>query len=296
MVVDKLYGTAENSASEPLKTGHPIEWYEVDFPAISPASLGSLRPMTNHTERTAGKVALITGAASGMGASHARMLAAHGARVMITDVTDEAGQDMVREIGEDRAHYIHLDVTDYQAWEQAVEATVERFGKLDVLVNNAGIFTAGSVEDATLADWDKTLAIDLNGTFYGMKAALPALKKNDTASIINISSIAGVTGFKNRAAYSAAKWAVQGLTKTSALDLGKYNIRVNSVHPGSVETPLTANLKRGLGQVPLGRAAQVEEISSMIIHLASDESTFTTGASFIIDGGETAGNNLRDDQ
>lgn len=290
------HGGVKITPQSSSRQGIPIEWHEVNFLAFSPESLGSLRPMTHHHERTAGKVALITGAASGMGASHARMLAVHGARVVITDVADEAGQDLVREIGEDRAYFIHLDVTDYQAWEQAVEATLERFGKLDVLVNNAGIFTAGSIEDATLDDWDKTLDIDLNGTFYGMKAALPALKKNATASIINISSIAGVTGFKNRAAYSAAKWAVQGLTKTSALDLGKYNIRVNSVHPGSVETPLTANLKRGLGQVPLGRAAQVEEISSMIIHLASDESTFTTGASFIIDGGETAGNNLRDDQ
>lgn len=231
-----------------------------------------------------------------MGESHARMLAEHGARVAITDVAVEAGRNLVREIGEDRAHFVQLDVTDFAAWEAAVQSTIERFGKLDVLVNNAGIFTAGSVEDASLADWDKTLAIDLNGTFYGMKAAIPELKKNSTASIINISSIAGVTGFKNRAAYSAAKWAVQGLTKTSALDLGKYNIRVNSVHPGSVETPLTANLKRGLGQVPLGRAAQVQEISSMIVYLASDESTFTTGGTFVIDGGETAGNNLRDDQ
>ncbi len=256
----------------------------------------NLRPMTTHNERLAGKVALITGAASGMGASHARMLAEHGARVVITDVSEEMGQDLAREIGSEHAHFVHLDVTDFDQWREAVRTTVEHFGKLDVLVNNAGIFTSGSVEEATLADWDKTLAIDLNGTFYGMKAALPALRENKTASIINISSIAGVTGFKNRAAYSAAKWAVQGLTKTSALDLGEYNIRVNCVHPGSVETPLTANLKRGLGQVPLGRAAQVEEISSLIVYLASDESTFTTGGSFVIDGGETAGNNLRDDQ
>lgn len=252
--------------------------------------------MTKRSERVAGKVVLITGAASGMGESHARMLVAHGARVVITDVADEQGQRLADELGSDWAHFLHLDVTDYADWQRAIQASVERFGKLDVLVNNAGIFTAGSVEDATLSDWEKTIAIDLNGVFYGMKAALPEMKKNTTASIINISSIAGVTGFKNRAAYSAAKWAVQGLTKTSALDLGKYNIRVNSVHPGSVETPLTANLERGLGQVPLGRAAQVEEISSLIVYLASDESTFATGGSFVLDGGETAGNNLRDDQ
>lgn len=254
------------------------------------------RGMSNQYERVMGKVALITGAASGMGESHAKMLSDQGARVVIADIADEQGQALAREIGEERALFVHLDVTDYDNWEKAVQTTVAQFGKLDVLVNNAGIFTSGSVEDATLKDWDKTIAIDLNGTFYGMKAALPEMKKNRTASVINISSIAGVTGFKNRAAYSASKWAVQGLTKTSALDLGEYNIRVNSVHPGSVETPLTANLERGLGQVPLGRAAQVSEISSLIVYLASDESSFVTGGSFVIDGGETAGNNLRDDQ
>lgn len=258
--------------------------------------MGILRLMTHTTKRVEGKVAFITGAASGMGASHARVLAAHGAKVVITDLNDELGQELVKEIGEEKAHYVHLNVTSFKEWEVAVQKALERFGKIDTLINNAGIFFSGSVEDATVADWDKTIAIDLNGTFYGMKAALPALKENPTASIINISSIAGVTGFKNRAAYSAAKWGVQGLTKTSAMDLGKYNIRVNSVHPGSVETPLTANLKRGLGQIPLGRAAQVEEISNLILYLSSDESSFVTGSSFVIDGGETAGNNLRDDQ
>ncbi|WJZ16705.1 3-alpha-(or 20-beta)-hydroxysteroid dehydrogenase [Corynebacterium guangdongense] len=252
--------------------------------------------MTQKNERLSGKVALVTGAGSGMGASHARMLVAEGAKVVLTDVDDRAGTRLAGEIGSERAHFVHLNVTEYQEWENAVREAEEVFGKLDVLVNNAGIFTAGSVEDASLEDWRRTIDIDLNGTFYGMKAALPALKKNDTASIINISSIAGLTGFKNRAAYSAAKWAVQGLTRTSALDLGKYNIRVNSVHPGSVETPLTAGLKRGFGQIPLGRAAQVEEISHLIIYLASDESTFATGGTFVLDGGETAGNNLRADQ
>lgn len=231
-----------------------------------------------------------------MGASHARMLASQGANIVIADIDEEAGSSVAKDIGEDQAIFRKLDVTDYENWLQVVESTVSRFGKLDALINNAGIFSSGSVEDASLSDWDKTMAIDLTGTFYGMKATVPQLKKNSTASIINISSIAGVTGFKGRAAYSATKWGVQGLTKTSALDLGEYNIRVNSVHPGSVETPLTANLERGLGQVPLGRAAQVEEISHLIVYLVSDESTFTNGGAFTIDGGETAGNNLRDDQ
>lgn len=248
------------------------------------------------SQRVSEKVVFITGGSSGMGASHARILASQGARVVIADIDETAGEALCDDIGKDTAMFTRLDVTDYDNWVAALQAAVDRFGQLDALINNAGIFSAGSVEDVTLADWDRTLAIDLTGTFYGMKAAVPHLKNNETSSIINISSIAGVVGFKNRAAYSAAKWGVQGLTKTSALDLGKYNIRVNSIHPGSVETPLTADLKRGLGQVPLGRAAQPEEISHLVVYLVSDESTFTSGGTFVVDGGETAGNNLRDDQ
>ncbi|ALZ98813.1 MULTISPECIES: glucose 1-dehydrogenase [Corynebacterium] len=252
--------------------------------------------MTHLRKQVEGKVAIITGGASGMGASHARVLAAYGAKVVIADVNETQGKALAAEIGEENALYLPLDVTRLNNWEQVIEQTLEQFGKLDVLVNNAGIFTSGSVEEATVEDWDRTIAIDLNGVFYGMKAAIPALKESKSGSIINISSIAGITGFKNRAAYSAAKWGVQGLTKTSAMDLGKYNIRVNSIHPGSVETPLTAGLNRGLGQIPFGRAAQVEEISSLVLYLASDESAFINGSAIVIDGGETAGNNLRDDQ
>ena len=246
------------------------------------------------------KVTLITGAASGMGESHARVLASQGAKVALADIADDKGTELAKDLnekyGEGTAVFGHLDVTDFDNWTDAVEKTVEAFGHLDVLVNNAGVFTAGDVEEASLKDWDLTLAIDLTGTFYGMKAAVPELKKRETSSIINISSIAGLVGFKHRAAYAAAKWGVQGLTKTSALDLGKYGIRVNSVHPGSVNTPLTANLKRGFSQIPLDRAAEPTEISQLIVYLASDESTFASGGSFVLDGGETAGNNLRDDQ
>lgn len=249
--------------------------------------------------RAAGKIALISGAAQGMGASHARALAAAGAYVMIGDLQEDAGAALAEEInaraGRTAAAFTPLNVTDFEAWTSAVEHCVREFGKLDVLVNNAGIYTPGNVEDASVEDWSRTIDIDLTGTFLGMKAAVPELKKQDTSSIINVSSIAGLVGFKNRAAYSAAKWGVQGLTKTSALDFGEDGIRVNSIHPGSVETPLTAGLKRGLGQVPAGRAAQVEEISSLVLYLASDESRFVSGASIAIDGGETAGNNLRQD-
>ena len=256
--------------------------------------------MDTQQGRVHDKVTLITGAASGMGESHARVLASQGAKVALADIADDKGTELAKDLnekyGEGTAVFVHLDVTDFDNWTDAVEKTVEAFGHLDVLVNNAGVFTAGDVEEASLKDWDLTLAIDLTGTFYGMKAAVPELKKRETSSIINISSIAGLVGFKHRAAYAAAKWGVQGLTKTSALDLGKYGIRVNSVHPGSVNTPLTANLKRGFSQIPLDRAAEPTEISQLIVYLASDESTFASGGSFVLDGGETAGNNLRDDQ
>lgn len=234
-----------------------------------------------------------------MGASHARVLASHGASVVIGDLQEQAGRELAasinKETGRQVAVFAPLNVTSLEDWELAVRTAVETFGRLDVLVNNAGIYTPGSVESASLDDWHRTLDIDLNGTFYGMRSAVPELRKQDTSSIINISSIAGLTGFKNRAAYSASKWAVQGLTKTSALDFGPDGIRVNSIHPGSVQTPLTAGLQRGFGQVPAGRAAQVEEISSLVLYLASDESRFVSGSSIAIDGGETAGNNLRQD-
>ncbi|MBN9177466.1 MAG: glucose 1-dehydrogenase [Microbacterium sp.] len=251
--------------------------------------------MSATTGRVAGRVALISGGARGMGEAHARALVAEGASVVIGDVLEEDGARVAAELGAQRALFVHLDVTDEESWRHAVAATVDRFGHLDVLINNAGIFSRGSVAEATVADWRRTIDIDLTGNFIGMHTAVEALKASGSASVINISSIAGLTGFKNRAAYSAAKWGVQGLTKTSALDLGPFGIRVNSVHPGSVRTPLTAGLQRGFGQIPLGRDAAPEEISELIVFLASDESRFITGASIAIDGGETAGNNLRQD-
>ncbi|RAN73302.1 3-alpha-hydroxysteroid dehydrogenase [Bacillus sp. SRB_336] len=251
--------------------------------------------MTESVQRAAGKVALISGGARGMGASHARRLAGEGAKIVIGDLLDGEGAALAAELGEGNALFIHLDVTDFDSWTSAVEAAVKRFGRLDVLVNNAGIFTRGSVEEASIEDWRRTIDIDLTGNFLGMKAAVPAMKAAGAGSIINISSIAGLVGFKNRSAYAAAKWGVQGLTKTSALDLGRYGIRVNSVHPGSVRTPMTAGLERAFGQIPLGHDAEVKEVSDLILFLASDESTFISGSAIAIDGGETAGNNLRAD-
>lgn len=247
--------------------------------------------------RVSGKVVLISGAASGMGAAHARALTREGASVMVGDIQKDAGLRLVAEInaeiGSEVAAFVHLDVSDFLTWEAAIADTVQRFGRLDALVNNAGISSRGSAADASIDDWNRVISINLSGTFYGMKAAIPELSKNPTSSIVNVSSIAGLVGFKQRAAYSASKWGVQGLTKTSAMDLGPQGIRVNSIHPGSVNTPLTAHLKRGFGQVPLDRAAEAEEISPLVVYLVSDESRYVSGAAIAIDGGETAGNNLR---
>ncbi|MFC0582838.1 SDR family NAD(P)-dependent oxidoreductase [Micrococcoides hystricis] len=247
--------------------------------------------------RVSGKVVLISGAAQGMGASHAKTLASEGARVVVADIQKQPARDLVSEInhasGDEIAVYCELDVTSFKSWTETVETTIDAFGKLDGLINNAGIFTPGNAEKATLEDWNRTIEIDLTGTYLGMKASIPYLRKQGHSSIVNVSSIAGLTGFKDRAAYSAAKWGVLGLTKTSAMDFAADGIRVNSIHPGSIETPLNAHLERGFGQIPLGHPGDVRDVSSLVLFLISDESRFITGASIAIDGGETAGNHLR---
>ncbi|MER7797112.1 SDR family oxidoreductase [Microbacterium sp. NPDC096154] len=247
------------------------------------------------TGRVAGKTVLISGGGRGMGAAHARRLVSEGARVVIGDVLVDEAEALVAELGPDVAMAVRLDVTDYENWRRVVDEATARFGHPDVLVNNAGIFTRGDAEIADIEEWRRTIDIDLTGVFLGTKAVITGMKRKGAGSIINISSIAGLVGFKNRAAYAAAKWGVVGLTKTSALDFGEFGIRVNAVHPGSVRTPLTAGLERGFGQIPLGRDAAADEVSQLILFLASDESSFCTGGSFAVDGGETAGNNLRAD-
>ncbi|WP_395245471.1 glucose 1-dehydrogenase [Agromyces sp. MMS24-K17] len=238
--------------------------------------------------RVSGKVALISGGARGMGASHARLLVEEGAKVVIGDLLDAEGEALAAELG-DAVRYVHLDVTKIADWERAVEVAVAEFGRLDVLVNNAGIANFGPIEEYTLEAWDQIIAINLTGVFYGIKAAIPALKASGKGSIINISSTAGLQGYEALPGYNAAKYGVRGLSKNAALDLGRYNIRVNSVHPGVIRTPMTDALDTPQNHVALHRVGEPIELSNLILFLASDESSFSTGAEFVADGGETAG-------
>ena len=238
--------------------------------------------------RLAGKVALITGGARGMGAEFARAMVAQGAQVVLTDVLDADGAAMERELGES-ALYVHLDVTDRAAWPGAVSAALQRFGKLNVLINNAGIANFGPVTSFPDEEWDRVIAINLTGVFNGIKACASALKAGAPASIINISSTAGLKGYAALPGYNAAKFGVRGLTKSVALDLAPSGIRCNSVHPSMVVTPMTAGLITAQKHVAMHRVGQPGELANLIVFLASDESSFSTGAEFVADGGETAG-------
>lgn len=238
--------------------------------------------------RLNGKVTLISGGARGMGASHARAMIAEGAKVVIGDLLDTEGQALAKELGPS-VTYVHLDVTKPTDWEAAVGTAVKTYGKLDVLVNNAGIANFGPIEEYTHADWDKIIAINLTGVFNGIKAALPAMRAARGGSIINISSTAGIRGYPALPGYTASKWGVRGLSKAVALDVGKYGIRVNSVHPGVIRTPMTDSIPEDTRHVAMDRTADAMELSNLVLFLASDESSFSTGAEFIADGGETAG-------
>ena len=238
--------------------------------------------------RLVGKVALVSGAARGMGASFARAMAAQGASVVIGDVRDEEGLAIEAELGE-AAMYVHLDVTNRDDWRHAVDAAVARFGKLNVLVNNAGVLATGAVADFAVAEWDRVIAINLTGAFNGIQTALPAMKSATPGSIINISSTAGLKGYGGLVGYTASKFGLRGLTKAVALDLGDAGVRCNSVHPGAVLTPMTDGMDMTQPHVAMKRAGHPHELAHLVVFLASDESSYCTGAEFIADGGEMAG-------
>lgn len=241
--------------------------------------------------RLSGRVALISGAASGMGASHARAFVAEGASVVIGDIADEAGAKLAAELG-DAAVFTHLDVTRGADWDLAVATAVERFGKLDVLVNNAGILDGGPIGTYTEKQWQHTLSINLTGPFLGLTAARDALVAARPSSVINISSAAGIQGVPGVHAYTASKFGLRGLTKSAALELAPHGVRVNSVHPGGILTPMLGapegtTLDRGANT--LKRLGLPEEVTSLVVYLASTESSYCNGAEYVVDGGMTAG-------
>ncbi|WP_431962998.1 glucose 1-dehydrogenase [Nocardia sp. bgisy134] len=238
--------------------------------------------------RLTGKVALISGGARGMGAAHAKKFVAEDARVVLGDVLDDEGKALAEELG-DYAVYVHLDVREKADWQASAAEAVQRFGALNVLVNNAGIVNGNLLVDFALEEWQRIIDINLTGTFLGMQAATPAMIEAGGGSIVNISSVEGMRGSPGLHGYTATKFAVRGLTKSTALELAQHGIRVNSVHPGLISTPMTEGIPADFLQIPLGRAADPEEVSNLVTYLASDESSYSTGAEFVIDGGLTVG-------
>jgi 3alpha(or 20beta)-hydroxysteroid dehydrogenase len=248
--------------------------------------------MTTGVGRLAGKVAIITGAARGQGAAEARRFAAEGARVVLGDVLDADGEAVAAEIGA-AARYVHLDVTKESDWEAAI-AAAEAMGPLTTLVNNAGILQFRAIADTSLDDYLGVVMVNQVGTFLGMRSAIGPMTRAGGGSIVNISSIDGIGSKNGLVSYSSTKGAVRSMTKTAALELGHLGIRVNSVHPGGVWTPMIGDVPAeqfdmGHRHLPLQSASRPEEIAAMVCFLASDDASYCTGAEFVVDGGWLAG-------
>jgi 3alpha(or 20beta)-hydroxysteroid dehydrogenase len=241
--------------------------------------------------RLEGKVALISGGARGQGAAEARLFAAEGAKVVIGDVLDDEGRRTADELG-DAVSYSHLDVTDEDNWQAVVAEAEALHGPVGVLVNNAGVLSFGSLEKVELAEFERVMRINVHGVFLGMKTVAASMERAGGGSIVNTSSTSGLTGLPFLSAYTASKWAVRGLTKTAAIDLGRKGIRVNSVHPGGIDTPMiagTASDAPFYKRLPVARMGTADEVARAVLFLASDEASYTTGAELAIDGGATCG-------
>jgi 3alpha(or 20beta)-hydroxysteroid dehydrogenase len=238
--------------------------------------------------RLAGKTAIISGAARGMGAAHARRFVAEGAKVVLGDILDAEGEALAAELGAN-ARYVRMDVTSPDDWAAAVALAVKDFGGLHILVNNAGIFGGAALVDHPLDLWHRIIEINLTGSFLGVRAATTALVASGSGSIINISSVAGMRGAPGGAAYVASKFGVRGLTKAVAAELAPFGVRCNSVHPGIIDTPMAEGLNTQGYDYPLGRMARSEEVTNLVLYLASDDASYSTGAEFVVDGGLTMG-------
>jgi 3alpha(or 20beta)-hydroxysteroid dehydrogenase len=248
--------------------------------------------------RLDGKVALITGGARGMGKSHARHFVAEGARVVIGDVLDDRGTAVAERLGPDACRYVHHDVASEQDWTHAVATTLAAFGRLDVLVNNAGILRHAPIADMSLAGFREVLDVNLVGCWLGIRSVIEPMRDAGGGSIVNISSIEGFTGAAGLCAYSASKFGIRGITKSAAQELGAFGIRVNSVHPGGVMTSMAMSAAEAFSDVdasefvkrmPISRFADPIEISRLVAFLASDDSSYSTGAEFVADGGILSG-------
>jgi 3alpha(or 20beta)-hydroxysteroid dehydrogenase len=248
--------------------------------------------------RLDGKVALITGGARGMGKSHARHFVAEGARVVIGDVLDERGEAVAAKLGPDKCRYVHHDVTSESGWADAVRTTVDAFGRLDVLVNNAGVLTNATIAEMPLAEFRRVLDVNLIGCWLGVKSVIESMTAAGGGSIVNISSIEGFAGAAGLSAYSASKFAIRGVTRAAAQELGQFGIRVNSVHPGGVMTRMVIESAQSFTHVdpmqfvknmPISRFAEPIEISRLVAFLASDDASYSTGAEFVADGGILSG-------
>ena len=248
--------------------------------------------------RLDGKVAIISGGARGQGATESRMFAREGAKVVLGDILDDEGKQVEAEINESggEATYVHLDVTRDDDWRSAVETAVSLYGKLDVLVNNAGILISKGLEETTAEDWDRIMGVNAKGVFLGTKQAIPAMRRAGGGSIINISSTAGLVGGPDGSpSYTASKGAVRLFTKSTAIQYAKEGIRCNSVHPGPIDTDMIRGtltdperLERRMQRLPMGRVGKPEDVAYGVLYLASDESSFVTGSELVIDGGTTA--------
>lgn len=239
----------------------------------------------------AGKSVVVTGGSQGQGAAEARVFAEAAAKVFVVDVADESGTRVAADIG---ASYYHADVSDPSDWQELIASVLDAHGRLDVLVNNAAVHRFRSIEEETVEDFDRLIGVNLRGTFLGIKAAIAPMRASGGGSIVNIGSIAGIRGFPLHASYGASKWAIRGLTKTAATELGPSGIRVNVVLPGIIDSPMAwggGPMPEGatFGHLPLGRVGEVDDVAHVVAFLASSASAYITGAEITVDGGATLG-------